>query len=101
MNPVARLRSFRGDFYEGTLVILDIAKTTTDQNVYYSGVLLRDGEEPVFEWISENDPRMKEGRESHMYVSPFLKNFGGRVGLGTRLRSILENDTLPEPRQTS
>ncbi|WP_147803754.1 hypothetical protein [Alkalicoccus halolimnae] len=98
---MARLRSFRGDSYQGTLVILDIARTAEDQTVYYSGVLLSEQDEPSFEWVREDDPRIIEGRESHMYVSPFLKNFGGRVGLGTKLREILENEDFPAPSQTS
>ncbi|CAM3883169.1 hypothetical protein [Alkalicoccus chagannorensis] len=97
---MARLRSFRGDFYEGTLVILDIASTSSS-GTYYSGVLLREMEEPVFEWIHEEDSRMLDGRESHMYVSPFLKPFGGRVGLGTRLRDILDNEAPQTESRTS
>ncbi|PRO67034.1 hypothetical protein [Alkalicoccus urumqiensis] len=93
---MARLRSFRGRHYDGTLVILDIAKTAASGDTYYSGVLLQEEADPEFEWIHEKDPRMTEGRESHMYVSPFLKPFGGRVGLGTQLRDILENDALPQ-----
>ncbi|WP_090843800.1 hypothetical protein [Alkalicoccus daliensis] len=97
MKTLARLRSFRGDFFTGTLVILDIGEPAADDSIYYSGVLLSDTEEPVFEWIHENDPRMQDGRESHMYVSPYLKPFGGRVGLGTKLREILDNEPLPDP----
>lgn len=94
---MARLRSFRGDFFPGTLVILDIGKTAVDQSIYYSGVLLQEEQEASFEWVFEDDPRLKNGRESHMYVSPYLKPFGGRVGLGTKLREILENEPSPTP----
>ncbi|WP_440898563.1 hypothetical protein [Bacillus daqingensis] len=94
MNDLARLRSFRGDFYEGTLVILDIERSTPD-DTYYSGVLLNENNEPAFEWVHAEDPRIVHGHESHMYVSPYLKELGGRVGLGTKLRQILEQESLP------
>ncbi|QKS72439.1 hypothetical protein FLK61_38075 [Paenalkalicoccus suaedae] len=87
---MARLRSFRGDFYEGTLVILDIAREFPLGEKYYSGVLLDEGKDPEYQWVSETDQRIVQGKESHMYVSPFLKPLGGRVGLGTKLRDILE-----------